>query len=189
MKRQVLQHSTGRFALAVLLVATSALAQPATSDDSTSGMVGGGGLTAQEQMTQAGHYVTTMKGTRDQVQTLSKRAQRDKDIIKLNCVNAKLVEVKGSVKLGEQLVTGLRAAIVRNDTGTRNHEFSKLTIVYQKVVVLGQEAEACIGEDVAFVGETRVTVVIDPNITKGDPTEEPQPDLPVTRPPLASPFD
>ena len=55
--------------------------------------------------------------------------------------------------------------------------------------MLGQEAEACIGEDVAFVGETQVDVEIDPNITKGDPTEEPPPDLPVVRPPLASPFD
>ncbi|MDB4968030.1 MAG: hypothetical protein JWN44_3719, partial [Myxococcales bacterium] len=58
----------------------------------------------------------------------------------------------------------------------------------QKVVTLGTEAEQCIGEDVSYVGATRVDVEIDPSIPPTDPTEPPLPDVQVQRPPEASPF-
>ena len=37
----------------------------------------------------------------------------------------------------------------------RTHEFTRLTIINQKVLVLGAEAENCIGEDLSFVGATQ----------------------------------
>ena len=68
-------------------------------------------------------------------------------------------------------------------------EFAKLTIAYQKVVVLAQEAEACIGEEIAYVGATRVDVQVDPDIDeRTDPTVEPPPKLPMIRGPIVSPF-
>ncbi|MDB4968021.1 MAG: hypothetical protein JWN44_3710, partial [Myxococcales bacterium] len=58
----------------------------------------------------------------------------------------------------------------------------------QKVVTLGTEAEQCIGEDVSYVGATRVDVEIDPSIPPTDPTEPELPVPVVERPPPASPF-
>ena len=103
-------------------------------------------------------------------------------------INFKLIQIKGNLNLGEKLHNNLKTAAARNDDGARHHEFSKLTITYQKVVVLGQEAEACIGEDIAFVGETQVEVDVDPDITRDDPTDESPPPLPIIRPPIATPF-
>ena len=192
--RRLFKHLTGKVGLAALfLVATTVMAQPAPGggEDKPDAEVSfrkGSQLTPQEQLAQAEIYISRMKKVQGEVEKLAKKAREDKDIIKLNCVNDKLIQIKGNMNLAEQTRDALKTAAATNDDGSRNHEFAKLTITYQKVTVLGQEAEACIGEDIAFVGQTQVDVEVDPDITKEDPTEEPDPPLPVVRPPIASPF-
>jgi hypothetical protein len=146
-------------------------------------------LTAGEQLNQSKIYVGKMRSVLARASKLAKKARTDKDLIKLNCVNDKVVRIKGNLRLAEQLQNNLKTAAARNDAGARSHEFSKLTITYQKVTVLGQEAEACIGEEISYVGKAKVTVQVDPDVARqGDPTIEPLPPLPTIRPPLASPF-
>ena len=145
-------------------------------------------LTPQETMAQSKDYYKKMQDVLKRVLQLQAKAKKDKDIVKLNCVNDKLTQVKGHMVVTDQSMSSLAANTAKGDDGARQHEFTRLTILYQKVVTLGTEAEQCIGEDVSYVGATRVDVEIDPSIPPGDPT---QPDLPVpgvTRPPEASPF-
>jgi hypothetical protein len=148
----------------------------------------GSQLTVQEELTQSEAYLAKMKETIDRANRLAEQARKEKDIIKLNCVNDKLMQMRGNMNLAEQTRDALRLAASRNDVAARNHEFAKLTITYQKVVVLGQEAEACVGEEISYVGATKVETEVDKNIPSEDPTETPPPPLPLVRPPLASPF-
>jgi hypothetical protein len=129
-----------------------------------------------------------MRNIQRRVTDLARKARDDKDLIKLNCVNDKLLQVKGHLRIAEDIKQQLQVAAAQGDAGARDHQFSKLTIIYQRVTVLGQEAEACVGEEISYVGETQVTVQEDPDIAGlGDPTEpDPTPLTPV-RPPLASP--
>ena len=145
-------------------------------------------LSAEEQLRQSEEYLKKMRITLHKVKKTAKRARKDKDIIKLNCVNDKLIQIKGNMRLAEQAKDALRAAAARKDLGARNHEFAKLTIMYQKVTVLGQEAEACIGEEIAYIGQTKVLVSVSPDIpTAVDPSTGYTIPLPAVRPPLASP--
>ncbi|MBW2736275.1 MAG: hypothetical protein JRH20_28135 [Deltaproteobacteria bacterium] len=184
----------GRGALALVFATTAVSAQPeaakpAATPDAEVKFRKGSQLTVAEQLTQSQNYLTKMKVVQARAEKLAKRARTDKDLIKLNCVNDKLIRIKGSLRVAEGNGNTLRIAASRNDDGARNHEFSKLTILFQKVTVLGQEAEACIGEEITYVGKAKVTVEIDPEVLKaGDPTTEPPPPLPVIRPPIASPF-
>jgi hypothetical protein len=82
----------------------------------------------------------------------------------------------------------LETALSHNDDGTRQHEFMRLTILFQKVVVLGTEAENCIGEDVNYVGVTKVEEEVDPSIPKDDPSEPSLPLPEINRPPAATPW-
>lgn len=146
-------------------------------------------LTAQEQLAQAQKYMVRMRGILGRIKKLVAQARKDRDLIKLNCVADKRIRAAGSMKVADGTNAGLKAAIARNDAGARNHEFAKLTIAYQKVTVLGQEAEACIGEEISYVGKAKVTVEINPDVAQqGDPTVTPDEPLPITRPPIASPF-
>ena len=143
-------------------------------------------LTPQEMLGQGKDYFRVMNETLGHIQQLQETARRQKDIIKLNCVTDKLVQAKVNINIAEQAMTTLQESIARADEGARTHEFTRLTIVNQKVLFLGTEAENCIGEDLSFVGATRVDVEVDPGIPTTDPTLPPGPSIDVTRPPPAS---
>jgi hypothetical protein len=143
-------------------------------------------LSPQEMLGQGKEYFKAMNDTLAHIQTLQQTARRQKDIIKLNCVTDKLVQAKVNVNIAEQAMTTLQENISHSDEGGRTHEFTRLTIVNQKVLVLGTEAENCIGEDLSFVGATRVDVEVDPGIPTTDPTTPGTPGIDVSRPPPAS---
>jgi hypothetical protein len=145
-------------------------------------------LKPEEMVGQAKEYFKSMNDVLARVQTLQDQSKREKDIIRLNCLNDKLVQVRVNINIGEQSMAALQEAVTRADEGERTHEFTRLTIVNQKVQVLGAEAENCIGEDLSFVGATRVDVEIDPNIPQYDPTKPPAPGIDIERPGEASPI-
>jgi hypothetical protein len=145
-------------------------------------------LTADEMVAQGREYFKSMQDVLKRIQMLQDQSKRQKDIIRLNCVTDKLVQGRVNVNIAEQSMASLQESIARADEGGRTHEFTRLTIVNQKVLVLGAEAENCIGEDLSFVGATRVDVEIDPNIPQTDPTQPPSPGEDVERPGEASPL-
>jgi hypothetical protein len=144
-------------------------------------------LTPAEMVNQSKEYFRGMGDVVKRIQTLQEEAKRQKDIIRLNCVTDKLVQARVNVSIADQSMATLQEAVAKNDEGAETHEFTRLTIVNQKVTVLGAEAENCIGEDLSFVGATRVDVEIDPNIPQFDPTTPGSPFIDIERPPEASP--
>ena len=145
-------------------------------------------LSPQETQAQAKDYYKKMQETQRRVTQLQAKAKKDRDMVKLNCVNDKLTQVHGHLKVTDQSMSTLTLDVAKGDDTARQHEFTRLTILYQKVVTLGTEAEQCIGEDVSFVGATQVDVEIDPSIPPTDPTQPALPVPDVTRPPECSPF-
>jgi hypothetical protein len=145
-------------------------------------------LTPQEMVKQGNEYFKSMNDTVKRITDLQAQSKRQKDIIRLNCVTDKLVQSKVNITIGEQAMAALQESISRADEGGRTHEFTRLTIVNQKVQVLGAEAENCIGEDLSFVGATRVDVEIDPNLPTVDVTAPPNPQIDSPRPPEASQY-
>ena len=145
-------------------------------------------LTAEEMVTQSREYAKNMGEVLKRIQVLQDQAKREKDIIRLNCVTDKVVQVRVNISIAEQSMASLQEAVTRADEGERTHEFTRLTIVNQKVLVLGAEAENCIGEDLSFVGATRIDIEVDPNIPTYDPTLPPAPGIDIERPGEASPL-
>jgi len=144
-------------------------------------------LTPEEMIKQGNEYFKSMTDISKRIAGLQEQSKRQKDIIRLNCVTDKLVEAKVNLTIAQQAMSALQENISRADEGGRTHEFTRLTIINQKVTVLGAEAENCIGEDLSFVGATRVDVEIDPNLPTTDVTQPPAPQIDVTRPDYASP--
>jgi len=115
-------------------------------------------------------------------------ARTSKDVVKLNCVNEKLTQIKGLLRISEQSDVNLQEAVARKESGTAEHEYTKVTIARDKVKQLRDEAEQCIGQLAFRTDENRSVEVEEPqDLPKGDPTVIPQ--LPPfdTRPPPASP--
>ena len=143
-------------------------------------------LTPAEMVNQSKDYFRGMGEVVKRIETLQGEAKRQKDIIRLNCVSDKLVQARVNMNIADQSMATLQESVAKNDEGAETHEFTRLTIVNQKVTVLGAEAENCIGEDLSFVGATRVDVEVDPNIPQYDPTTPGSPFIDIERPPEAS---
>jgi hypothetical protein len=115
-------------------------------------------------------------------------ARSAKDIVQLNCVNEKLTQIKGLLKISESGSAAMYEAIANNQEDVVNHEYTKITVAHQRCVTLGAEAEQCVGELAVYTGQTEVTVEIDEDVTEKDPTEPTPGDMLPTIPPVASFF-
>jgi hypothetical protein len=115
-------------------------------------------------------------------------ARRTKDVVKLNCANEKLTQIKGLLRISEQADVSLQEAVSRRETSTSEHEYTKVMIAQQKVAQLRSEAEECIGQLAFRTDENLFVEVEEPeNLPGGDPTRPPPADDVVVRPPPASP--
>jgi len=139
---------------------------------------------------QAQEYRAGMEQMMQQLASSAAQARAGKDVIRLNCLLDKEAQLKASLTTADNALSALRDNVARHDEGASVHEYTRLTIIHQKAQILGAEAQACVGEDLAYVGATRVDVDVS-GVPPGDftgPTAPTVPDHVVDRPPQASPF-
>lgn len=128
-------------------------------------------LAPTEREQRAHKLIEQMQGLSGQVEKLANQARSEKDIVKLNCVNEKLNQVRGLLKVSETAEADLRESNARREDEQSQHSFTKLSIAQRKVVQLRQDAEQCIGQ-LAFYNDekTQVDVEIPAGLPKDDPT-------------------
>jgi hypothetical protein len=113
-------------------------------------------------------------------------ARAENDIVKLNCVNEKLVQIKGLLKVAEQADIGLQEAVARRDAGAES-EYEKIGIARTKVDQMRSETEECVGQLAYVVDEaTRVEVETPQDLPSDTGAYTPPPLM--MRPPPASPI-
>ena len=165
-----------------------ATASPGNGDEVQMAFQQEANLTPQEQMGWADEKYTTVVQTREYAARLLAQArQADRpDIVKINCLNNKLMEINAQIQSFEDRRNSLREAIGLGDNDRRMHEYRVLVVLYQKVQSLRMEVEACIGEESGFMGQARTTILRDPGMEAPDLTEVDLPDPILDRPPHAS---
>lgn len=174
-------------AIVVCALVGSAAAQPAPSGTTDVGAASA--VAPGDQVTTANKYLANMEVAAKRVRHLLDEARRNKDVVKVTCLQDKLVQIETAIKSTRERVASLKAASARGDTDLRNHEFSVLGILKQRVSQLDAEANQCIGEEIGLPGDTRVTFSVDPNIAPYDPGPSEDPNLTFVPPLPASPFN
>lgn len=181
--------------LAVLLVAGLAGAQDVKSSAKAPG--GAKGLPILEKpsdvkdpdkLERSAKGLGTMRDALRDVLEKLEEARRTKDVVKLNCVNEKLTQIKGLLRISETADVALQEAVTRKDSTSAEHEYTKVMIANQKVVQLRSETEECIGQ-LAFRTDENLSVEVEEprDLPGGDPTRPPVPPDVILRPPPASP--
>jgi hypothetical protein len=145
-------------ALAALLVATPVLAQVGDIQ------IGGGNPFL---MKKASDHVSKVKAALKQTLARVEEARNEKDIVKLNCVNEKLAQIKQILNVAEGAEVALQEAVAKSDPGS-DAEYSKIAIARGKADQLRAEAEECIGQ-LAFVVDEKTSVEVQ------QPEDLPQP--------------
>jgi len=147
-------------------------------------------MTGDQMLKQGQEYRREIEKIKLAMQTQVEQAKQDKDVIRLNCLLDKLTQLNVNANIMDQALQSLQQSVARNDTSGQLHEYTRITIVNQKVQVLSTEADACVGAETNYIGPTRVTVEVPPGLQEGvDQVPPIQP--PVTaidRPPPASTY-
>src|SRR5579883_1223783 len=133
-------------------------------------------LSPQEELSQANSILTQMDQRAGTVRRQLEQARTARDVVKTLCLNDKLSQIDVAIRSARDRQQALQAAVQRNDTEMANHEFTILTVLGQRAVQQGAQANQCIGEEYAFVGQTQVTSQIDPNLPGEDTTAFPPTD-------------
>jgi hypothetical protein len=145
-------------------------------------------LSTPEKQARSEKMLGEMRDGLRRVTEILGEARASKDIVQLNCVNEKLTQVKGLLRISEDASVKMYDAVASATQDVINHEFTKISVAHQKTVILRAEAEQCVGELSVYTGETEVTVEIDPDISDRDPTEPDSPPIGPEVPPVASGF-
>jgi hypothetical protein len=125
-------------------------------------------LSVAEMQDRATAIQAQLEADTQQILRLKELANKKKDVIKLNCVNDRLVELKAQRNLADQTNVRLQAAI-QNNSDERHQIYAELNGIGGSVKGLREQATACIGEPELFKQESGVEVT-HPDIID-DPTD------------------
>jgi hypothetical protein len=139
-------------------------------------------LSAADQVAAADGYLQNMETIRDTIRRELEDARQQRDVVKTLCLNDKLNQLDVAIRSATDRKRGLDLAASRGDQDLANHEFTILSVLFQRGQQLDGEAKQCVGKEVGFVGESSTTVDIDPNLPFDDPTDLPD-QLVITQPP------
>lgn len=129
-------------------------------------------LSPREMTEEAAKLIGEMDAMHLRVLELQKSARNAKDVIKLNCVNEKLLAVKQLMNIADAAKTDLTEAISGDDRDAQVAKYGQVVLAHERATAERDEAEGCIGEELIFVGPTKVEV--DGPTIPDDPTDDPQ---------------
>jgi hypothetical protein len=160
---------------AVAIVAASTVPAGAQTDgpapDAQVGFQKKAQLTPAQQVTEAGNQITRMEQTASAIRRQLEEARAERDVVKVLCLNDKLSQADVAIRSAKDRQQSLQLSASRNDAELSNHEFTILTVLRQRGDQLSAEANQCIGEPVAVIGETITTPHIDPTLPPDDDTQ------------------
>jgi hypothetical protein len=133
-------------------------------------------LSPQDQVAEGERVLARMEVAASGIRRQLEQARAQRDVVKTLCLNDKLSQVDVAIRSARDRNGALKTAASRNDVELSNHEFTILTVLRQRAEQLTAEANRCIGEESAFVGDTKVTTTIDPTLPVDDSTAFPGPD-------------
>ncbi len=174
-----------------LMAITCALASAATA--AAAPQATQKGSTDTDKLEASAEQIARMKASLKQVLGRVEEARNEKDVVKLNCVNEKLTQIKALLKVAEQADVALHEAVANKDQGASS-EFVKIGIARSKVEVLRGQSEQCIGQLAYIVDEKTTVEVQQPSLPEGEDADSrergrrgpPFPAPPIVRPPPSS---
>jgi len=133
-------------------------------------------VSPQDQLLESDRILTRMEQAAGAIRRQLEEARKQRDVVKTLCLNDKLSQIDVAIRSARDRKQSLQAAAQRNDSELSNHEFTILTVLRQRSEQLTAEANQCIGEEAAFLGDTKVSTTVDPSLPQTDDTYYPPTD-------------
>lgn len=130
-------------------------------------------IPGKQKVSNATGMVKNMKGNLKKTSARFEAAQKkERDIRKVNCINEKLLSMKGFVKVSEQSYDQLKTAVSAKDNSAATHNYTLIVLSDDKVARLTGEAALCVGEIAEIDSKGESSYTPNPNIPPVDPIAE-----------------
>lgn len=136
--------------IALITAATSAgaiLAAPNgggfISPSGTGGISVSANMSFEDMLSRSSTITKQIHGDYQHVEHLRAIARREKDVIKLNCVNDKLVEIKPQMNIADRVAGELASS---REAGDRRSAFESVLSAGDNIRRLREAADQCVGE-------------------------------------------
>jgi hypothetical protein len=129
-------------------------------------------LTFPEMLTEGDGVIKKVTALKAEVKKSLDEAQKQRDVVKTLCLQDKHSQIEAGVETAKGRNLQLKNAVTLKDSELSNHHLTVMIVIRQRVEQNAAEANQCIGEESAFVGDTRTSVQINPEIP---PDEAPYP--------------
>jgi hypothetical protein len=158
------------------------LAPPQGSADSE------GDLTPEQMLARAKQFVSSITQSSGSISRQLQAARKDRDVVRVLCLNDKLNQVDVAAGSAQDRLNSLRTAVARSDADRSRHEFTVLEVLNDRVRVLVNESNQCVGEETGFIGEAEVSVSVDPNLPSAETSFDATTSSPPPPPDISSPI-
>ncbi len=184
----------GRLLIAALVVGTTAFAQTEPAGrplpPPNSGLGEEEAIVSPEVMKQqAAKIIARIDTVDDLVVTMWQAAKQDGNVVRWLCLTDKSNQVGLALGTAKDRQTSMLAALARNSQRRARHEYRLLLVLGESVELLSAEANQCLGGEAGLVGESSLTVQVDPNLPEADPDVIPIAPIVVIVPLVASSTD
>lgn len=125
-------------------------------------------LSPQERVLRGKAFVATIERSSQSILRQLQTARKDRDVVRVLCLSDKLNQLDVASRSAQDRYVALKTAAERGDADRARHEYTVLEVLNDRVRVLVNESNQCVGEETGFVGEAEVSVSIDPNLPEPD---------------------
>ena len=135
-----------RLVLTLTLMAAAAVFAQVVKQPEVSPDIDASKVSDPEKLRTSTASLVSMRSALKDVLGKLEEARTTKDVVKLTCVNEKLTQIKGLLRISETADVNLQESVAKKETATAEHEFTKVSIAGNKVQQLRAEAEQCMGQ-------------------------------------------
>jgi hypothetical protein len=146
-------------------------------------------LSPDEMLAKAKQFVAGIEQASGSISRQLQAARKERDVVRVLCLNDKLNQVDVALGSAQDRLGSLRTAAERADVDRTKHEYTVLEVLNDRVRVLVNESNQCVGEETGFIGEAEVSVSVDPNLPNADTTGSAAASAPPPPPNISSPVE
>jgi len=146
-----------------------------------------GAYSADQMLDLAQTYDNEMRAAVEHAEDVRILAYHSRDIIRMTCIDDKLAQIKAVINVAEPRFLTLRT--FKTAELVMREQFSVINQAHERVGELRAQVDGCLGDNLDAVSIGRIQEETGPDDNINDPTRPPSPNIDVTRPPEASPYN
>jgi hypothetical protein len=102
-------------------------------------------LSSEQKVTKANSMISKMEGSLKEAYIILKKTRKEKDVIKLNCVNDSIRKISGLLKRSKDDSINLQESIAKDDPKSINYYYTKISLANENIKQASIEALSCSG--------------------------------------------